>query len=96
MRYAKTAEPFEMRFVTWTGLVVPRNSVLDGALILREWKMQEWTYRHRTTGLKNAGLEISRKTSGPKFTILLRHVEDILLLNKFFSDCRYVPLVAKI
>ena len=29
--------------------------------------------------------------SGPKFTILWGHVEDILLLNKFFSDCRYVP-----
>jgi len=28
--------------------------------------------------------------SGPKFTILWGHVE-ILLLNKFFSDCRYVP-----
>ena len=30
-------------------------------------------------------------TSGPKFTILWGHVEEILLLNKFFSDCRYVP-----
>ena len=29
--------------------------------------------------------------SGTKFTILCGHVEDILLLNKFFSDCRYVP-----
>ena len=29
--------------------------------------------------------------SGPKFTILWGHVEDILLLNEFFSDCRYVP-----
>ena len=29
--------------------------------------------------------------SGPKFTILREHVEDILLLNKFFSDCRYMP-----
>ena len=29
--------------------------------------------------------------SGPKFTILPGHVEEILLLNKFFSDCRYVP-----
>jgi len=29
--------------------------------------------------------------SGPKFTILRGHVEDILMLNKFFSDCRYVP-----
>ena len=31
--------------------------------------------------------------SGPKFTILWGHVEDIpvLLLNKFFSDGRHVP-----
>ena len=29
--------------------------------------------------------------SGPKFTILWGHVEEILLLNKLFSDCRYVP-----
>ena len=29
--------------------------------------------------------------SGPKFTMLWGHVENILLLNKFFSDCRYVP-----
>ena len=29
--------------------------------------------------------------SGPKFTILCGHVEEILLLNRFFSDCRYVP-----
>ena len=29
--------------------------------------------------------------SRPKFTILWGHVKDILLLNKFFSDCRYVP-----
>jgi len=29
--------------------------------------------------------------SGPKFTILRGHMDDILLLNKFFSDCRYVP-----
>jgi len=29
--------------------------------------------------------------SRPKFTILWGHVEVILLLNKFFSDCRYVP-----
>jgi len=31
--------------------------------------------------------------SMPKCTILCGHVEDILLLNKFFSDCRYVPYV---
>jgi len=29
--------------------------------------------------------------SGPKFTILSGHVEEVLLLNMFFSDCRYVP-----
>ena len=29
--------------------------------------------------------------SGPKFTILWVHVEEVLLLNKFFSVCRYVP-----
>ena len=29
--------------------------------------------------------------SKPKFTILWGHLEEILLLNKFFSDCRYVP-----
>ena len=29
--------------------------------------------------------------TGPMFTILWGHVEEILLLNKFFSDCRYVP-----
>jgi len=29
--------------------------------------------------------------SGPKFTILSGHVEEVLLLNKFFSDCRYMP-----
>jgi len=28
--------------------------------------------------------------SGPKITILCGHVEEILLLNEFFSDCRYV------
>jgi len=30
-------------------------------------------------------------SSGPKFTILWGHLEDILLLNKSFSDCRCVP-----
>jgi len=32
--------------------------------------------------------------SGPKFTILCGHVEEILLL-KFFSDCRYVPYLRR-
>jgi len=29
--------------------------------------------------------------SGPKFTILSGLVEEVLALNKFFSDCRYMP-----
>jgi len=29
--------------------------------------------------------------SGPKFTILSGQVDEVLLLNKFFSDCRYMP-----
>jgi len=44
--------------------------------------------------LKFAGVPQTNETisaaSGPKFTILLGHVEEILLLNKFFSDCRYM------
>ena len=34
--------------------------------------------------------------SGPKFTILWGHVEDILLLNKFFFRLSIRALVAKI
>ena len=29
--------------------------------------------------------------SWPKFTILWGHVEEILLFDKFFSDCQYMP-----
>ena len=29
--------------------------------------------------------------SGPKFTKLSGHVDEVLLLNNFFSDCRYMP-----
>jgi len=29
--------------------------------------------------------------SGPKITILYEYVGEILLFNKFFSDCRYMP-----
>ena len=35
--------------------------------------------------------EMISAASGPKFTILWGHVQEILLLNKFFSDCQYVP-----
>jgi len=39
---------------------------------------------HQTTGQISAA-------SGLKFAILWEHVEEILLHNKFFFDCRYVP-----
>jgi len=49
--------------------------------------------------LKFAGVpktnEMISAASGPKFTILWGHVEEILLLNKFFSDCRYVPYLRR-
>ena len=45
--------------------------------------------------LKLCGVPQTNETisaaSGPKFTILCGHVEEVLLLNNFFSDCRYVP-----
>ena len=45
--------------------------------------------------LKFVGVPQTRQqisaVSRPKFTILPGHVEEVLLLNKFFSDCRYVP-----
>ena len=42
--------------------------------------------------LKVAGVPQTPETiSAAKFTILWGHVEEILLLNKFFSDCRYMP-----
>ena len=45
--------------------------------------------------LKLAGVpqtnETISATSRPKFTILWGHLDEILLLNKFFSNCRYVP-----
>jgi len=44
--------------------------------------------------LKVAGVPQTPETisadSGPKFTILCAYVEEILRLNKFFSDCRYM------
>ena len=44
--------------------------------------------------LKVAGVPQTPETisavSGPKFTIS-GHVQEVLLLNKFFSDCRYMP-----
>ena len=49
--------------------------------------------------LKFAGVPQTNETisaaSGPKFTILWGRVEEILLLNKFFSDCRYMPYLRR-
>ena len=49
--------------------------------------------------LKLAGVPKINKmisaASRPKFTRLQGHVEEILLLNKFFSDCRYVPYLRR-
>ena len=45
--------------------------------------------------LKVAGVpqtpEMISAASRPTFTILWGHVEEILLLNMFFSNCRYMP-----
>ena len=49
----------------------------------------------RKNPLKFVGVPQTPETisavSGPKFTILSGPVEEVLLLNKFFSDCRYMP-----
>ena len=41
-------------------------------------------------GVPQTGQLISA-ISRPKFTILWGHLEEMSLLIKFFSDCRYVP-----
>jgi len=45
--------------------------------------------------LKLAGVPQTRQqisaVSRPTFTILSGHVDEILLFNKFFCDCRYMP-----
>ena len=47
--------------------------------------------------LKVAGVaQLPKRSSGPKFTILWAHVEEILLLNKFFFRLSMHALVAKI
>jgi len=49
--------------------------------------------------LKFAGVPQTRQqisaASRPKFTILWGHVDEILLLNNFFSDCRYMPYLRR-
>jgi len=44
----------------------------------------------KLAGMPQSGKPISA-ASGPMFTILWGHLQEILLLNKFFPDCRYVP-----
>ena len=45
--------------------------------------------------LKYDGVPQTRQSisavSAPTFIILSGHVEEVLLLNEFFSDCRYMP-----
>jgi len=45
-------------------------------------------------GVTQTGQPISA-VSRPKFAIFLGHVKEILLLNKLFSDCRYVPYLRR-
>jgi len=45
--------------------------------------------------LQFTGVPLTRQrisaASGPKFTILLEHVEEVLLFKTIFSGCRYMP-----
>jgi len=55
-----------------------------------------WSNAAKTRNpLKLPGVPQTNETisaaSGPKFSILRGHVEEILLLNTFFSDCQYMP-----
>ena len=49
--------------------------------------------------LKLAGVPQTKETisaaSGLKFAISCGRVEEVFLLNKFFSDCRYVPYLRR-
>ena len=67
---------------------------IGGALCSTPQSLADAHYKTRNqlkfAGVPQTGQPIS-DVSRPKFTILWGHVEDILLLNKHFSDCRYVP-----
>jgi len=49
----------------------------------------------RQNQLKFAGVPQTGKPisaiSEPKFAILRKHLEEILVFNKFFSNCQYMP-----
>jgi len=57
------------------------RSLLDCRAVMLQRRESRWN-------LQGCPKLVNR--SQPKFTILWGHVEDILLINKFFSDCRYV------
>ena len=69
------------------------NAAEFGWRSLLDWRAV--TLPKRKKPLKLAGVPQTNETisaaSSPKFTILWEHLEEMLLLNKFFSDCRYVP-----
>ena len=78
---------------------IPRKctSPGDGKTSWKVWLVSGGRRRCSNEGktrnsLKFAGVSQTPETisavSGPKFTILSGHVEEVLLLNKFFSDCR--------
>jgi len=65
------------------------------------WTIVQYNAAKKRNPLKLAGVPQTNgpisAANGPKFTILCGHVEEILLRNKFFCDCRYVhALLAKI
>jgi len=80
----------------------PRPTSLGGALYSTSQSLADARYYMPCSNaaktrnqLKFGGVPQTNETisaaSGPKFTILWGHLEDILLLNKLFSDCPYVP-----
>jgi len=77
---AKYMAPSVQRRKVW---LMPTNKV-------RCSKVAKSLYPLKYDGVTQTRQSISA-VSGLKFTILWLHVEDILLLNKFFYDCRYVP-----
>ena len=71
------------------------NTVKFGWRPLPEWRAVTLPRRKTRHPLKLAGVPQTRQqisaARGPKFTILWGHVDKILLFNKFFYDCQYVP-----
>ena len=74
--------------------VIGQEEHLRNDLFRVEWDVKPYNNKTRKP-LKVAGVpqtpEMISAASGPKFTILWGHMKEILLLNKFFTDCRYMP-----